>query len=92
MADLLPVHSSFVEWSSYRIEGGSIIFTNTTNYLSTQYIETINLDLSIFTTYNPKYPANIATFNFTVYFTDGTSTILYGMCLHGQFASCTKSD
>jgi len=77
MSVLLPVHSSFVEWSSYKINGGSVIFTNTNNYYNTQYIETTNLDLSIFTTLNPKYPANIATFYLTVYFSDNTSTILW---------------
>ena len=79
MAVLLPVHTDFVEWSSYKINGGSVIFTNTTNYFNTRYIDTTHLDLSVFTTTSPypNYPLNIATFTLTVYLTSGATVILW---------------
>ena len=91
MAVLLPVHTDFVEWSSYKINGGSVIFTNTTNYFNTRYIDTTHLDLSVFTTTTPypNYPLNIATFTLTVYLSTGATLILWSETTTNRFIGYT---
>jgi hypothetical protein len=63
---------NYTSRSTYRIDGGTLTFENTSRYNSTRYIDTTRLDISAFA----SGPSDYTTFSLIVKFTDNTEQIL----------------